>query len=227
MTELIVALDTHRQEQAKAWVRQLGNKVSFYKAGMELFTAAGPAIVAWLKEQGKSVFLDLKFHDIPNTASRAVAAANQLGVDLCTIHAAGGPEMLRACREACGNTKLLAVTVLTSINQEVLAQIGVNKAVADQVKAMADLALNAGVHGVICAPTDLQDLSVLPRDFLRVTPGIRPAGSAPGDQKRIMTPAEAAKGGASHIVVGRPITAAPDPVQAAAEILKELEGAQC
>lgn len=224
MTELIVALDTHRQEEAKAWVKEL-KKVKFFKVGMELFTAAGPAMVSWLKEQGKKVFLDLKFHDIPNTAGRAVAAASRMGVDLCTIHAAGGPEMLKACREQCGETRLLAVTVLTSLDQDSLGHIGVNRPVAEQVAALAKLAFEAGIHGVVCAPTELPLLSQFPRDFLRVTPGIRPAGSAAGDQKRIMTPAEAARAGASHIVVGRPITQAQDPAAAAEKILAELREA--
>lgn len=223
MTQLIVALDTGETEQARAWVRALGEGVDFYKVGMELFTSAGPAMVEWLKGQGKKVFLDLKFHDIPNTAGRAVAAAARLGVDLCTIHASGGPEMLRACRETCGATKLLAVTVLTSIDQQALAAMGVERPVPEQVHALAEAALESGIHGIICAPTDLGHLADLPREFLRVTPGIRPAGSSAGDQKRIMTSARAATAGASHIVVGRPITQVSDPAQAAKEILCELE----
>lgn len=222
MTELIVALDTDHAVQAKAWVENLGDRVNFYKVGMELFTSAGPAIVEWLKERGKKVFLDLKYHDIPNTAGRAVAAASRWGVDLCTIHAAGGIEMLRECKAMCGQTKLLAVTVLTSLDQEQLGAIGIQWPLGKQVVALAELALKVGIQGVICAPTDLHLLATLPRDFLRVTPGIRPEGAATGDQKRVMTPAQAARGGASHIVVGRPITAAPDPVQAAEEIIKEL-----
>lgn len=224
MTELIVALDTYRKEEAKAWVEQLQDQVAWYKVGMELYTSAGPEMVQWLRGQGKRVFLDLKFHDIPNTASHAVAAAARLRVDLCTIHAPGGKGMLRACREVCGSTKLLAVTVLTSIDQEQLEGIGIERRVPDQVRAMAKLALEAGIHGIICAPTDLALVEDLPKDFLRVTPGIRPAGSAVGDQKRIMTPRQAAKGGASHIVVGRPITQAPDLLLAAQKILAELEG---
>jgi orotidine-5'-phosphate decarboxylase len=226
MTQLIVALDTYKSEEAKLWVKQVGDRVGFYKVGMELFTTAGPDMIKWLKQLNKKVFLDLKFHDIPNTASKAVAAASRLGVDLCTIHAPGGPEMLRACRAVCGDTKLLAVTVLTSIDQDQLDSIGIVRTVAEQVKAMAALAYESGIHGVICAPTDLGELSDLPPEFLRVTPGIRPADSAAGDQKRIMTPREAAKGGASHIVVGRPITAAPDPVRASEKILAELEGVE-
>jgi len=226
MTQLIVALDTHQSELAKTWVKQLGNRVGYYKVGMELFTTAGPDMVKWLKQQDKKVFLDLKFHDIPNTASKAVAAASSLGVDLCTIHASGGPDMLRACRELCEDTKLLAVTVLTSIDQNQLDSLGISRKIQDQVKAMANMALETGIHGIICAPTDLVQVADYPLDFLRVTPGIRPVGSPAGDQKRVMTPAEAAKGGASHIVVGRPITATPDPVKAAEEILNELEGAR-
>lgn len=222
MTQLIVALDTHQSEEAKLWVKKLGDRVNFYKVGMELFTSAGPDMVKWLKQLNKKVFLDLKFHDIPNTAGRAVAAANALGVDLCTIHASGGPEMLLACRENCGESKLLAVTVLTSIDQGQLGSIGVTRTVADQVRAMAGLALETGIHGVICAATDLDQMTGFPSDFLRVTPGIRPPGSAPGDQKRVMTPSQAAQGGASHIVVGRPITAAPDLVRAAEKILSNL-----
>lgn len=225
MTELIVALDTHLPERAREWVGQLGNRVGFYKVGMELFTSAGPAMITWLKEQGKRVFLDLKFHDIPNTASKAVAAAADLGVDLCTVHASGGSEMLRACSENCGSAKLLAVTVLTSIDQHQLEGIGIKRPVVDQVRAMANLAQDSGIHGVICAPTDLVALADFPGLFLRVTPGIRPQGSTSGDQKRIMTPFQAARDGASHIVVGRPITQAPDPVQAAEQIIDELEGA--
>lgn len=223
MTKLIVALDCSREDEARAWVEQLGEQVAYYKVGMELFTSAGPFMVAWLKEMGKKVFLDLKFHDIPNTASKAVAAVARLGVDLCTIHAPGGREMLQACGEACGETKLLAVTVLTSIDQRQLEDTGIKRRVSEQVLAMAELAQAAGIHGIICAPTDLETVAHLPKDFLRVTPGIRPAGSAAGDQKRIMTPRQAAQAGASHIVVGRPITQAPDPAQAAEQILAELE----
>lgn len=222
MTELIVALDTYREEQAKTWVKTLGDRVGFYKVGLELFTSTGPSVIHWLKEQGKKVFLDLKFHDIPNTASGAVAVASGWGVDLCTIHAAGGAEMLQACKARSGSTKLLAVTVLTSLNQQQLRKIGVDLPLDKQVTVLAELALENGIHGIICAPTDLHLLGALPENFLRVTPGIRPEGSDSGDQKRVMTPTQAAQGGASHIVVGRPITAAPDPVQAAERILTEL-----
>lgn len=223
MTELIVALDASDTSQAKSWVEQLGEKVGFYKVGLELFTSAGPGILGWLRERGKRVFLDLKFHDIPNTAAGAVAAANRWGVDLCTVHAAGGAEMLRACREVCGSVQLLAVTVLTSLDGAQLRQLGIRRSPAEQVAALAELALAGGCHGLVCAPTDLPALPPLPPGFLRVTPGIRPRGTKVADQKRVMTPAQAAAGGASHIVVGRPITGAPDPVAAAENIIGELK----
>lgn len=226
MTELIVALDTFDETQAKEWVKDLGTTVDFYKVGLELFTSAGPGMLDWLKGEGKRVFLDLKFHDIPNTARKAVAAARRMGADLCTIHAPGGREMLEACREEAGETKLLAVTVLTSLDNAALAEAGYGSSVHEQVQAMARLAHCAGIHGVICAPTDLASLAELPVSFLRVTPGIRPAGSDAHDQKRVMTPGMAREAGASHIVVGRPITGAKHPWMAAQAIRQELEARQ-
>lgn len=223
MTELIVALDTGDAALAKEWVKKIGPRVGFYKVGMELFTSVGPAIVEWLKGNGKSVFLDLKYHDIPNSAAKAVAAAARWGVDLCTVHAAGGGEMLKACRENCGTLRLLAVTVLTSLNQGELEGLGVGRSLPQQVLALATLAYKSGMHGVVCAPPDLELLADLPQGFLRVTPGVRPAGAPLADQKRTMTPAAAARNGADYIVVGRPITAAPEQGAAAANILKELE----
>lgn len=223
MTELIVALDTNNSRQARELVCKLGSAVGFYKVGLELYTSAGPAIIQWLKAQQKQVFLDLKFHDIPNTASRAVAAAAAMGVDLCTVHAAGGAEMLSACGKNKGNILLLAVTVLTSLDQQELEYLGIGRQLAEQVRAMARLAWGAGIDGVICAPPDLEHLTDFPPRFIRATPGIRPAGSAAGDQKRVMTPAQAARAGASYIVVGRPITAAADPAAAAAAVNQQLE----
>lgn len=223
MTELIVALDTGDAVLAKTWVEELGAEVDFYKVGMELFTSVGPTMVEWLKEKGKKVFLDLKYHDIPNSASKAVAAAARWGVDLCTVHAAGGMEMLKACRASCGSLKLVAVTVLTSLNQLDLEKTGVSKSLPQQVHALASLAYESGIHGVVCAPSDLELLADLPGAFFRVTPGVRPVGAPLADQKRTMTPGKAAENGANYIVVGRPITAAPEPGIAAAKIIKELE----
>jgi len=169
--------------------------------------------------------LDLKFHDIPNTAAHAVAAAARLGADLCTVHASGGADMLRACQREAGNTRLLAVTVLTSFDKEELAAAGIGRTLPEQVLAMARLACECNLAGVICAPTDLAVFSNFPPHFLKVTPGIRPKGSAGNDQKRVLTPAEAVAAGATHIVVGRPVTTSPDPLQAATAILKEMEAA--
>lgn len=223
MTELIVALDTNDFQQAQDLVAELGPAVGFYKVGLELYTSAGPEVIRWLKGQEKKVFLDLKFHDIPNTAGRAVAVAAAMGVELCTVHAAGGAEMLAACNRQKGNTRLLAVSVLTSLGQRELEHIGIRRPLAEQVQATASLAWEAGIDGVICAPTDLKHLAGFPANMLRVTPGIRPEGSAVADQRRVMTPAEAARGGASHIVVGRPITEAARPAAAAAAIIRQLE----
>lgn len=223
MTRLIVALDTRDHLWAKNMVEELGAAVGFYKVGLELFTAAGPELVQWLKSAGKKVFLDLKFHDIPNTAGRAVAAASALGVDLCTVHVSGGKEMLQACRQNAGHMKLLGVTVLTSSDESTLRECGIEHSVARQVQQLASLAVDARLNGIICAASDLAQLQGLPSDFLRVTPGIRPAGSVANDQKRVMTPSQAAKNGATHIVVGRPITTAQHPRQAAAAIINQLE----
>lgn len=223
MTKLIVALDTGHAVQAQSWVNELGPDVDFYKVGMELFTSAGPVIVEWLKEKGKRVFLDLKYHDIPNSAAKAVAAAARWGVDFCTIHAAGGKEMLSRCRENCGAVRLLAVTVLTSLSEGELAAMGYRRSLPQQVCALADLARECEIHGVVCAPPELELLTMLPKEFLRVTPGVRPQGTPLADQKRTMTPKAAAQNGADYIVVGRPITAAPVPALAAVKILKELE----
>lgn len=221
MSELIVALDTDSAAQAKAWVDSLGDRVNFYKVGLELFTAVGPSFLGWLKQRGKSIFLDLKFHDIPSTAAGAVAAAASWGVDFCTVHASGGQGMLAACRANSGPMQLLAVTVLTSLGDEDLQLWGPNS-LGSQVAALAKLAVASGCHGIVAAASDLASLKDLPAGFLRVTPGIRPLGSDRGDQKRVLTPAEAVRAGASHIVVGRPILGAPDPGLAAAKIIAEL-----
>ena len=226
MTKLIVALDTNNHLWARQMVEKLGSAVGFYKVGLELFTAAGPEMVRWLKSSGKKVFLDLKFHDIPTTAGRAVAAAAALDADLCTVHVAGGREMLQACRDSAGHMKLLGVTVLTSSDENTLRECGIDRPLGQQVQQLADLARSTRLDGIICAATDLGQLKGLPAGFLRVTPGIRPAGSVANDQRRVMTPAQASASGATHIVVGRPITAASDPQAAAQTIINELEESQ-
>ncbi len=233
MAELIVALDVQTRAEAEAKVRLLGDAVDFYKIGLELFTAEGPDVVKAVKAFGKKVFLDLKFHDIPNTVAKAVKSAGKLGVELLTIHSVGGKAMIAAAREAAleygdAAPKILAVTVLTSLDKGDLEDIGVkDRLPADQVAAMAGFAVANGANGLVCSAFDVGELSPrLPAGTLLVTPGVRPAGAAVGDQKRIATPAVAVQGGATHLVVGRPILAAADPVASALAIRAEMTAAR-
>ncbi|MFG1403568.1 orotidine-5'-phosphate decarboxylase [Xanthobacter sediminis] len=223
---LIVALDYANVGAAEALVWQLGDDVSFYKIGLELTIAGGLDLAADLIGSGKKVFLDLKLHDIGNTVERATAAAAARGISLLTVHAY--PQTLAAAaRGAAGSPlKVLGVTVLTSYDDADLAAAGYAAGVSETVRRRAGDARAAGVAGVICAPTDAAMVrSVLGPDGLVVTPGVRPRGAAVGDQKRIASPAEAVAAGADMIVVGRPIIAAPDPREAAVQILSELAGA--
>ena len=230
MAELIVALDVQSRAEAVEKVKSIGEGVGFYKIGLELFTAEGPDVVKAVRDLGKRVFLDLKFHDIPRTVERAVRSGGKLGVDLMTIHSVGGKAMIRAAAEAAAEfgpngPKILAVTVLTSLDRSDLEDVGIaGRTPADQVEAMARFATANGAHGLVCSPLEVGKLSkLLPGGTLFVTPGVRPAGSAVGDQKRVATPADAVRDGATHLVVGRPILAAPDPVAAAAAILAEMK----
>jgi orotidine-5'-phosphate decarboxylase len=224
---LIVALDVPDAKAAAALVAELENTCHWFKVGLELFTAAGPAVLEPLVNRGHSVFLDLKFLDIPNTVAGAVRSAAALGVRMMTLHAAGGPAMLAAAQSALQGLvnppELLAVTVLTSMDQEQVKAIGLKRSPADQVQLLAKMGLAAGLHGFVCSPQEVASLRALtgPEGVL-VIPGIRPAGSAAGDQKRIATPAEALQQGASYLVVGRPITQAADPAEAAEAILNEM-----
>ena len=229
MAELIVALDVNSRQEAVEKVKAIGDPVGFYKIGLELFTAEGPDVVKAVKDLGKRIFLDLKFHDIPRTVERAVKSGAKLGVDLMTIHSVGGKAMIRAAADAAAEfgangPKILAVTVLTSLDQTDLADVGiVGRTPADQVVAMAKFATENGAHGLVCSPKEVGTLSkMLKEGTLFITPGVRPAGSAVGDQKRVATPAEAVRDGATHLVVGRPILAAPDPVAAAKAIREEM-----
>ena len=229
MAELIVALDVDSRKEAVEKVKAIGDPVGFYKIGLELFTAEGPDVVKAVKDLGKKVFLDLKFHDIPRTVERAVKSGGKLGVDLMTIHSVGGKAMIRAAADAAaefGETgpRILAVTVLTSLDQADLADVGIaGRTPAEQVAAMARFATENGAHGLVCSPKEVGALSkALKAGTLFVTPGVRPAGSAVGDQKRVATPAEAVRDGATHLVVGRPILAAEDPVAAARAIRAEM-----
>jgi len=229
MAELIVALDVNSREEAVEKVKAIGDSVGFYKIGLELFTAEGPDVVKAVKDLGKRVFLDLKFHDIPRTVERAVRSGGKLGVDLMTIHSVGGKAMVAAAAAAAsefGETgpKILAVTVLTSLDQADLEDVGIiGRTPAEQVEAMARFAIENGANGLVCSPKEVGNLSkVLKPGTLFITPGVRPAGASVGDQKRVATPAEAVRDGATHLVVGRPILAAADPVAAAKAIRAEM-----
>jgi orotidine-5'-phosphate decarboxylase len=222
---LIVALDVPNAREAVGLVRSIGDAAGIYKIGLQLFIAEGPAIVRELVASNRRVFLDLKLHDIPNTVSHAVKSAVDLGASMLTVHAGGGSAMLKAASEAAaGRLNLLAVTVLTSMDHTCLHEVGVGSSVLDQALKMAALAKNSGCGGVVTSPKEASALrKLLGNDMAIVTPGVRPAGSEVNDQKRVATPAEAIAAGASHIVVGRPITHAADPTQAALAIIREME----
>jgi orotidine-5'-phosphate decarboxylase len=224
---LIVALDVSSAAAAQKIVAAVGDSASCYKVGMQLYTAEGPKIVRDLVASGRRVFLDLKYHDIPNTVASAVREAAGLGVSMLTVHASGGGKMMRAATEAARGRNaalmVLAVTVLTSLDDNDLDKLGVHGRVKDQVLRLAALALADGCHGVVASAQEASELrSELEGDFAIVTPGIRPAGMEPGDQSRVVTPAEAIAAGASHIVVGRPITGAADPAAEARAILGQI-----
>ena len=223
---LIVALDFPDAVAALACVDQLAGSISWFKVGLELYLASGESVVRELKRRGHSVFLDLKLHDIPNTAAAAVRSLARLEPDLLTVHAAGGRAMLNAVAEAARALphppRLLAVTVLTSVDAVALAETGVPAAPVQQVLRLARLAAECGIDGMVCSPAEAAALhSALPKALL-VTPGIRPAGSDAGDQKRIATPQFALAAGANMLVIGRPITAAADPKAAAQAILSDM-----
>lgn len=225
---LIVALDVSTAAEAQRLVQRIGDAAGIYKVGLQLFTAEGPQLVRDLVASGRKVFLDLKLHDIPNTVGHAVKAAAELGAYMLTVHSSGGTAMLKAAVEASANRiNLLAVTVLTSLSADDLHQVGVPDQITDQVLRMAVLARSAGCQGIVSSPRELLSLRrLLGGDFMIVTPGIRPAGSSANDQQRTATPAQAVSDGASHIVVGRPITHAVDPVQAAQDIIAEMDQAR-
>jgi orotidine-5'-phosphate decarboxylase len=225
--QLIVALDVPDAASATAMVSRLEGRAEWFKVGMELFTAGGPAVLEPILKAGCRVFLDLKFHDIPNTVAGAVRSAAGLGVHMMTVHAGGGPAMLAAAKAALDGRpnppELLAVTVLTSMDMEQLNAVGVESLPGEQVELLGRLALGAGFCGFVCSPQEIAKMRAItgPRGVL-VVPGIRPAGAETGDQKRIATPAEALKQGASYLVVGRPITQAADPAAAAEAIVREM-----
>jgi orotidine-5'-phosphate decarboxylase len=227
---LIVALDVSDAAAATVLAARLEGSCQWFKVGLELFAAAGPAVLEPLLKRGHFIFLDLKFHDIPNTVAGAVRSAASLGVHMITLHAAGGPAMLAAARAALEGIQnppeLLAVTVLTSMDTAQTTAIGIDRSPVSQVELLAKMGLEAGIRGFVCSPQEVGKLRTItgPEGVL-VIPGIRPAGAGIGDQKRIATPAEALRAGASYLVVGRPITQAPDPAEATEAILKEMAAA--
>jgi orotidine-5'-phosphate decarboxylase len=228
---LIIALDVPNSAQAQRLVQSIGDAGTFYKVGLELFTAEGPAIVRELVSSGKKVFLDLKVHEIPNSAAGAIRSAASLGVSMVTVHATGGLKMMQAASIAAlaapHRMTVLAVTILTSLSEEEVRQIGYGVSAGDQVLRLARLAKNAGCGGLVSSPQEVSELRrELGSELAIVTPGIRPLGSEVGDQARIATPADALRAGASHLVVGRPINAAADPAAAAYSVLSEMQEAR-
>lgn len=229
--EIIVALDVPASRDINPLLDRLPASLVWYKVGLELFCAEGPSALAPLHARSRKIFLDLKLHDIPRTVERAVKSAAQHNVQLVTLHAAGGRAMLQAAADAaksCGENrpKLLAVTVLTSMDARDLNDIGVQRSPSDQVKALADLAISAGIDGLVCSPQEVGELRKrLGPGPLLVTPGIRLPGGELGDQKRVATPGSAARDGATHLVIGRPILEAADPAQAVRAINDDIRSA--
>ncbi len=225
---LIVALDYPDAKAALDLVDRLEGATRWFKIGLELYVAEGNTLVAELQRRGYSIFLDLKFHDIPNTVASAVRSVARVGAHMLTVHAAGGPAMLSAAAEAAGETGpiLLAVTVLTSMDDAQLAATGVTGSTAAQVETLAQMAYSNGARGLVCSPVEVANLrNRLGSKPLLVIPGIRPEGAATGDQRRVATPGAAIAAGASYLVVGRPITRAVDPGAAARDILAEMQAA--
>ncbi len=229
---LIFALDVDSFAEAQRWVQLLHDKVGIFKVGKQLFTRCGPDVVRMIRDEGGEVFLDLKYHDIPNTVAKAGVEACRLGARIFNVHALGGKEMMAkvvaetdACD--CGNRPLrIAVTILTSSTEATLRGVGIDRPVAEMVPRLAQLTKEAGMDGVVASPQEVGLIrEACGDDFVIITPGVRPAFAAMDDQKRVMTPGEAIAAGADYLVIGRPISAADDPVAAADAILKEMEDA--
>ena len=224
--KVIVPLDVSTSEASRRLIDRIGGTIGFFKVGSQLFTATGPAIIEGIKASGSKVFLDLKFHDIPNTVRKAVESACALGVDMLTIHLSGGRAMCEAAVAGKGMAKtlILGVTVLTSLNDESMAEVGFKASVREQVLLLAGLAKDVGVTGLVASPLELAAIrNRFGALFVTDVPGIRPKWSETDDQARTMTPREALRSGADYLVIGRPITAAPDPLEAAKRIVDELE----
>ena len=232
---LVLALDVDDFKKAEELVGKLSDYVGVFKIGSQLFTAEGAKVVNMVNKMGGKVFLDLKFHDIPNTVARAAEVATKLGVYIFNVHTSGGYEMMKAATEAAAKTSqdlgirkplILGVTLLTSINQEILEkEIGIKKRLEEQVVHLAKLAKAAGFDGVVASSWEIKEIrKACGENFVILTPGIRPTGKSSDDQKRVMTPQEAIKLGSDFLVIGRPIRNASNPVEAAKEILREMEG---
>lgn len=228
--KIIFAMDVNGLEEIDKWSSRLSGSVGMFKIGKQLFTATGPAAVQKVRDNGGRVFLDLKYHDIPNTVAMATLAAARMGVDLVNLHALGGYEMMATTMETLEKElrvderpKVLAVTILTSSTDETLKGVGIDYQVADMVVRLAKLAKSAGIDGVVASPQEIGLIrEACGPDFLIVTPGVRPAFASADDQKRIMTPAAAVAAGADYLVIGRPISAAADPAAAAGLIIDEI-----
>lgn len=229
---LIVALDVADMAEVRSLVAALGGDVNYYKVGMQLFYSAGLECLTYLREQGKNIFLDLKMHDIPNTVAQGAASLTRLGVAMINVHAAGGPAMMQTAAEKVAATaaslnivrpKLIAVTVLTSMNAAEWTALRHTDSIAEQVVHLAKIAKQAGLDGVVASPQEAEFIrQACGDDFIIVTPGVRPQGAALNDQSRVATPAAALRAGAHYLVIGRPITAAADPLAAAQAILAEM-----
>ena len=229
-SKVIFALDVDNFDAAKQWVSLLGGRVGMFKVGKQLFTAYGPDVVRMIKNSGDEIFLDLKYHDIPNTVASASIEAARLGVKLFNVHALGGYEMMartveRLQKEYDGEDRprILAVTILTSSTSATLREVGIEIPVAEMVVRLAKLAQKAGIDGVVASPLEVPLIrEACGKDFLVVTPGVRPAFASTDDQKRVMTPAEAVKAGSDYLVIGRPISSAADPSAAVESIVTEI-----
>ena len=221
---LMVALDMDESDEAVRLADEIGPDVAALKIGSQLFTRYGPELVRKITGSGGRVFLDLKYHDIPNTVAKAVRGAVEMGVSWITVHSSGGSEMIQAASEAAGDAKILAVTVLTSLDREAMSRVGWSGEVRDQVINLAAMARESGADGIVCSALEVRSLrSVLDKGCVLVTPGIRPAGASTDDQARVATPASAVADGADYLVVGRPIVKAPDPKGAVRLILEEMK----
>lgn len=232
--KLVLALDVDNKEKAENLVKELKDYVGVFKVGKELFTAEGPSIFKMIRDNGGKIFADLKYHDIPNTVASAARTLVRHGVEIFNVHASGGYEMMKKTREAIEDESaklgvkrpvFLAVTVLTSLNDDDMKRIKVSESAKEHVLTLAKLAKEAGADGIVCSPQEIEMIKrEIGADFITLTPGVRPVWAAAGDQKRVMTPKEAVDKGTDYIVVGRPITGAADRIDAARKIVMEMEG---